>query len=85
MNETTSPRRAGDLDAQAAGTALLVHDRKSANVHVLNVTAAKVFALCDGAHTVDAIVDAVAANSTLNRRRSHPTSTPSSPTFGNSD
>jgi len=42
-----------DLSARQVGTDLVLYDSAGREVHVLNSTAAKVFELCDGSHTLE--------------------------------
>ncbi len=45
---------------RALGTEWVLYDPDTQKLHVLNLTAALVWSHCDGAHTVDALVRAVA-------------------------
>ena len=44
-----------DLAAKQVGTDLILYDLANRDLHVLNVTAAKVFQLCDGSHRPEEI------------------------------
>jgi hypothetical protein len=48
------------LTAEVVGQDYVLHDDRTGQVHFLNETAALVWDLCDGAHTVDEIAGAVA-------------------------
>jgi hypothetical protein len=54
------PRTVDGLEFQEAGPDLLVHDPAARKIHVLNASAGRVLRLCDGAHPVSEIIDAVA-------------------------
>jgi Coenzyme PQQ synthesis protein D (PqqD) len=60
MTVRTTPRRASGIDTHPSGDELLVHDTRQGKIHVLNTTAAAIFALCDGEHDVGTIVASVA-------------------------
>jgi len=42
-----------DLSARQVGVDLVLYDSAGREVHVLNSSAAKVFELCDGSHTLE--------------------------------
>lgn len=48
-------RRRGGLTELEVGGELLLHDRVHDSVFVLNATAAAVWDLCDGSHSIDAV------------------------------
>jgi hypothetical protein len=60
MTDRTTPRRAPGIVTHPSGDELLVHDTRQGKIHVLNATAAAIFALCDGEHDVGRIVASVA-------------------------
>jgi hypothetical protein len=60
MINSAKPRCVPWIETHATGTDLLVHDTRRGKVHVLNATAGTVLSLCDGDHSVDAIVEALA-------------------------
>lgn len=51
------PVRTKEVDGQ-----VLIHDEANRNIHVFNQTAAEILRLCDGNHSLDAMVDALAAD-----------------------
>lgn len=61
MLDGVKPRRVTWIEMHAAGADLLVHDTRRGKVHVLNATAGTVLSLCDGDHTVETIVESIAA------------------------
>jgi hypothetical protein len=54
------PKQVPNLEISVAGDETLVHDQSNGKVHVLNATAGKVLALCDGTRTVAEISVGVA-------------------------
>ena len=48
-----------DLETRQVGTDLILYDLINKTLHVLNVTAAKVFQLCDGLRTEEEIAHAL--------------------------
>lgn len=48
-----------DLAAKQVGADLILYDLANRDLHVLNVTAAKVFQLCDGSHKPEEIAKAL--------------------------
>jgi PqqD family protein of HPr-rel-A system len=61
LNVQNRPGRTPGIEIQTTGDELLVHDTAKAKVHVINATAARIFTLCDGDHTVAEIVHSVVA------------------------
>ena len=58
---TTRPRQSQHLLVTQAGDEILLHDPRTETVHVLNPTAAVVWKLCDGQHTVEDMERAIKA------------------------
>jgi hypothetical protein len=56
------PHHTDGLELQEAGRDLLVHDPSLRKIHVLNTVAGAVLRLCDGQHSVDAIVAVISAS-----------------------
>lgn len=50
------PSRAPGIEERAAGNDLVLYDSTGGRLHVLNLTAAAVWRLCDGSKTVDDIL-----------------------------
>ena len=50
-----------DVSLQRVGQEAILHDRGNGRAHVINESAAQIWELCDGQHTVDEIVSAFAA------------------------
>jgi len=48
-----------ELVAKHVGNDLILYDSANRALHVLNVTAAKVFQLCDGSHTLQEMAEAL--------------------------
>lgn len=59
------PKARADLDIRPAGGESVVHDPVSGTVHILNATAARVLARCDGTTSVAALADELAAGSAI--------------------
>jgi hypothetical protein len=55
----TTPNR--DVSLQRVGQEAILHDRRNGRAHVINESAAQIWELCDGQHTLDQIVSAFAA------------------------
>jgi PqqD family protein of HPr-rel-A system len=51
------PLRRGDVESTSLDDQWLLLDRASGNLHVLNATAGRVWALCDGEHSPSAIAE----------------------------
>lgn len=49
-----------DLETKRVGTDLILYDLANKTLHVLNMTAAKIFQLCDGFHTTEEIAQVLA-------------------------
>lgn len=64
-----TPKAASGLEFRAAGGESLVHDPATGQIHVLNATAARVLAACDGRTTLAAIVDDLVASTNVDRER----------------
>jgi PqqD family protein of HPr-rel-A system len=58
---TVMPQAMAGLETRAAGSEELVYDPPSGRVHVLNATAARVLARCDGATTLAQVVGELVA------------------------
>ncbi|MDH7487840.1 MAG: PqqD family protein [Anaerolineae bacterium] len=58
---TTIPRQSQHLLVTQAGDEIVLHDPRSETVHVLNPTAALVWNLCDGRHTLEDAEQAIRA------------------------
>ena len=56
-----APEPAPGLDVHEVDDGLVVYDLTNDRVHYLNATATLVFALCDGEHVVEEIVELVGA------------------------
>jgi hypothetical protein len=48
-----------DLVAKQVGAESILYDSTNKGIHVLNMTAAKIFQLCDGSHTPEEIAEAL--------------------------
>ena len=53
------PSRAAGIEERVAGNDLVLYDASAGRLHVLNLTAAAVWRLCDGSKTIDDIVQKV--------------------------
>jgi len=53
------PSRAPGIEERTAGSDLVLYDATGGRLHVLNLTAAAVWRLCDGSKTVDDILQQV--------------------------
>ena len=53
------PKRADGVEARELGDECMLHDSRNGSVHIVNDTAAFVWRLCDGHHTVDEMVSAL--------------------------
>jgi hypothetical protein len=74
LNETTltldaTPQRASDLETRPAGSEQLVQNSETGQIHVLNALAGFVLGRCDGATTLDRIVDEIVATIDVDRAR----------------
>jgi len=49
-----------DVSLQRVGQEAILHDRRNGRAHVINESAAQIWELCDGNHTLDQIVSAFA-------------------------
>ncbi len=47
-----------DVTAKQIGEEFMIYDLDNKVIHVLNMTAAKIFQLCDGSHTLEEIAEA---------------------------
>jgi len=47
-----------DVSLQRVGQEAILHDRRNGRAHVINESAAQIWELCDGNHTLDQIVSA---------------------------
>jgi Coenzyme PQQ synthesis protein D (PqqD) len=56
-----SPTPSKDVSLQRVGNEAILHDRRNGRAHVINESAAQIWELCDGQHTLDQIVIAFAA------------------------
>ena len=56
-----APEPAPDLDVHEVEDGLVVYDLTNDRVHYLNPTASLVFALCDGKHDIEEIIEMVRA------------------------
>jgi pyrroloquinoline quinone biosynthesis protein D len=59
--ELRLPTPKTDVSLQRVGQEAILHDRGNGRAHVINESAAQIWELCDGQHTVDQIVSAFAA------------------------
>jgi hypothetical protein len=50
-----------DVSLQRVGQEAILNDRRNGRAHVINESAAQIWELCDGQHTLDQIVSAFAA------------------------
>jgi pyrroloquinoline quinone biosynthesis protein D len=50
-----------DVSLQRVGQEAILHDRRNGRAHVINESAAQIWELCDGQHTLDQIVSVIAA------------------------
>lgn len=55
------PLRRSDLESREVDEELLVLDRREGRIHKFNHSAALIFGCCDGRHTIEQIIDRVAA------------------------
>ena len=55
------PTPSKDVSLQRVGQEAILHDRRNGRAHVINESAAQIWELCDGQHTLDQIVSAFAA------------------------
>ena len=53
------PKRVDGVESRELGDECMLHNGRNGAVHIINETAAFVWGLCDGRHTVDEIVSAV--------------------------
>lgn len=60
FSEKTRPERKLDLHAQVLGDECILYDSNGDKVYSLNATAAFVWGLCDGRHTLDRIIEQTA-------------------------
>lgn len=60
MPVDTLPRQQESISEYEVGDEVILYDPRSDNVHVLNGTAAVVWWLCDGEHTVEQIAGELA-------------------------
>jgi pyrroloquinoline quinone biosynthesis protein D len=54
-----------DLSAYPLDDELVVYDARGAQAYVLNITAARVWSLCDGSRTVESVAQEIAADYAL--------------------
>ena len=55
------PTPSTDVSLQRVGQEAILNDRRNGRAHVINESAAQIWELCDGQHTLDQIVSAFAA------------------------
>jgi len=60
------PSRAPGIEERSAGNDLVLYDAAGGRLHVLNLTAAAIWRLCDGSKTVDDILDKVGVEFAFN-------------------
>lgn len=60
------PNRAPGIEERTAGSDLVLYDANGGRLHVLNLTAAAVWRLCDGSKTVDDILQQVGVEFAFN-------------------
>jgi hypothetical protein len=60
------PNRAPGIEERTAGSDLVLYDSTGGRLHVLNLTAAAVWRLCDGSKTVDDILEQVGVKFAFN-------------------
>ena len=60
------PSRAPGIEERTAGSDLVLYDAAVGRLHVLNLTAAAVWRLCDGSKTVDDILQRVGVEFAFN-------------------
>jgi PqqD family protein of HPr-rel-A system len=63
--ELQSPTPNKDVSLQRVGQEAILHDRRNGRAHVINESAARIWELCDGQHTLDQIVSTFAADYAL--------------------
>lgn len=63
--ETTPPTPSPDVTLQRVGNEAILHDRRNGRAHVINESAAQLWALCNGQATLEQIVAAFAASYNL--------------------
>jgi PqqD family protein of HPr-rel-A system len=63
------PAAAKGVEVRAMGNDALVHDAANGKVHVLNASAARIFALCDGARSSEDIASLMSAETGEPRER----------------
>jgi hypothetical protein len=56
------PTSSKDVSLQRVGQEAILHDRRNGRAHVINESAAQIWELCDGQHTLDQIAGAFAAS-----------------------
>jgi hypothetical protein len=59
--ERQPPTPNKDVLLQRVGQEAILHDRRNGRAHVINESAAQIWELCDGQHTLDQIVNTFAA------------------------
>ena len=63
--ERQPPTPNKDVLLQRVGQEAILHDRRNGRAHVINESAAQIWELCDGQHTLDQIVSTFAATYAL--------------------
>jgi pyrroloquinoline quinone biosynthesis protein D len=60
--DSRPPTPSKDVSLQRVGDEAILHDRRNGRAHVINESAARIWDLCDGQHTLDQIATAFAAS-----------------------
>jgi len=60
---TPTPNK--EVSLQLVGQEAILHDRRNGRAHVINESAAQIWELCDGLHSLDQITSAFAATYAL--------------------
>lgn len=63
------PRAHDQLDVREVGDEVVVHDTRTARIHVLNRTAGSVLRFCDGGHSIDDLAQVAAGGAQVNPDR----------------
>ena len=53
--DSRPPTPSKDVSLQRVGDEAILHDRRNGRAHVINESAARIWDLCDGQHTLDQI------------------------------
>ena len=69
MEQTAMPLANPSIELREIGDQVLVHDRRSEKVHVINVTAAEVLRACDGVTPMQTLVERLASRGNVDPAR----------------